>query len=472
MISVHAQTLRSKLITANCKEYGQQADTIRWISTDQITSAEAQRAKLLDTVAEYLSMAAKQTKPHIGQLSPGCQVCLEGQWSCLFINGKCNCRCFYCPTVQNDISVPTTNRVPFATSSAYAEYIRRFGFKGLSISGGEPLLTFDRTIDYLETARRVLGPDIHFWLYTNGTLVTRERLNALKAAGLNEIRFDISAADYDLAKAELAAGIIDCVTVEIPAIPEDANRLGALLPNMVDAGISHLNLHQLRLTPHNHTHLAQRNYTFLHGESVTVLESELTALALLQSACQRQLPLPINYCSFVYKRRYQQAATRRRNASDIIKGWESITESGFIRNLCLQGDPELLCVVCQALEKQDPARQRWTIDSKRQRLQFHPDLWPLIDFSNGRLMVTYYEAVLAPHISYRFAFKEVKLASGSKIYIEKRPVRVDLPISSDDRQFFEAHIINAVASSSPENEAVPEEALAYELIQPGLQDYF
>lgn len=473
MISAHIKNVKSKLIAANCKEYGEKADTIRWISDDQSIAAEALRAKILNTAAPFVSMVAKQTKPHFGELSPGCQVCLEGQWSCLFINGKCNCRCFYCPTEQNEISVPTTNQVPFSTALAYAEYIRRFGFKGLSISGGEPMLTFDRTVEYLETTRGMLGPDIHFWLYTNGTLVTRERLNALKVAGLNEIRFDISAVGYDLSKAELAAGIINCVTVEIPAIPEDADRLISLLPKMIDAGVSHLNLHQLRLTPHNHAQLIQRNYTFLHGESVTVLESELTALAALQSACERQLPLPVNYCSFAYKRRYQQSATRRRNAKDIIKGWESITENGFIRTLSLQGEPESLGAVCRALEKQDPTKQSWTINSKKNRLQFHPELWPLVDFSGGNLLVTYCEAVLTPHISYSCAFKEVKLDSGSKIYVEKRPIRIDLPIPAHKRFFFEKRILlNAVSAPHAGNEAIPEEALTYELIQPGLQDYF
>jgi len=472
MISTHIQTLRSKLIAANYHEYGEKADSIHWISPDQINEAEARRARALNTLKPFLKMAAKQTKPHLGLLSPGCRVCLEGQWSCLFINGKCNCRCFYCPTEQNDISIPTTNRIPFSTALTYAEYIRRFSFRGLSISGGEPMLTFDRTIDYLETARRVLGPDIHFWLYTNGTRVTRERLETLKAAGLNEIRFDISAVDYDLTKPEMAAGIIDCVTIEIPAIPEDADRMAVLLPKMTSAGVCHLNLHQLRLTPHNRTQMLKRNYTFLHGESVTVLESELTALALMQIACDQQLPLPVNYCSFVYKRRYQQAATRRRNALDMIKGWESVTENGFIRSLSITGAPSALKETAAIIEKNDPLKQRWAINKNKDTLQFHASLWPFIDLNAGSLRVTYSEAVLAPHISYQCAFKEVKLESGGTIYIERRPIRINAPIQNHERPLYEALIMQTTSTEPIKKSTIPGEILSYECIQPGLQDYF
>lgn len=472
MITDDVQSLRNKLVSANMAEYGDRAVRIPWAAPDRLAAAQTTRANILQAASPFLTLSAKETKPHWGALSPGCRVCLDGQWSCLFINGKCNCRCFYCPTPQDDLSVPTTNRVPFNTARDYAQYVRRFGFSGASISGGEPMLTFERTIDYIEAVRRELGNGLHIWLYTNGSLVTRERLHALKSAGLNEIRFDISALGYDLSKPEMAAGIIPWVTVEIPAIPEDASRLAALLPAMTTAGVRHLNLHQLRLTPHNFDHLIQRNYTFLHGESVTVLESELTALALLKMAGEQQMALPINYCSFVYKRRYQQAATRRRNAGDILKGWESVTEGGFIRSLTLTAPSETLAPVIRRLAQQNPAGQRWAINTRQDRLQFHPTLWPFIDFNAGRLLVSYFEAVLTPGISYRCAFKEVRLDSGQKIFIEKRPVRVDATLTATQRSDLEAHVLNSTPLDGSPGTTAPMEILPFEFIPNGLQDYF
>ncbi len=80
-----------------------------------------------------------------------------------------------------------------------------FGFKGISISGGEPLLTFERSLHYIEAARRELGEALHIWLYTNGTLVILDQLGKLRNAGLNEIRFDICTVNYNLTRVRMAA---------------------------------------------------------------------------------------------------------------------------------------------------------------------------------------------------------------------------------------------------------------------------
>ena len=164
-----------KLVAAITAEYGDPLQGLSWVSEVRARQAEADRARLMVAMAPHIELDFKQTKPHWGPLSPGCRVCGHGSWSCLFINGKCNCRCFYCPTTQDEIGVPTTNRVPFAKAADYADYVGHFGFTGVSISGGEPLLTFDRTLDYLRTIRRKMGDGLHLWLYTNATLLTADQ---------------------------------------------------------------------------------------------------------------------------------------------------------------------------------------------------------------------------------------------------------------------------------------------------------
>jgi uncharacterized protein len=468
----HFDAQREEWIAANLAEYGDRSASLNWIDPGQAVAAEGRRARALADMAPLLRLSSRQTKPHLGDLSPGCRICGLGEWSCLFINGRCNCRCFYCPTVQNEIGVPMTNRVPFATPDEYADYVARFGFSGVSISGGEPMLTFERTIDYIRAVRGRLGAGMHIWMYTNGTLVTPEHLRDLRSAGLNEIRFDISAVDYNLDKPRMAADLIGCVTVEIPAIPEDFGRMAALLPELSRAGVRHLNLHQLRLTPHNWDHLKQRDYTYLHGERVTVLESELTALALMQAARKAHLPLGINYCSFVYKRRYQQAATRRRNARGIMKASEAVTENGFIRTMTLAGDPAHVGPQAERLGRQGADKQLWSLSGRKDRLQFHPSLWPQIDTAGGRLRLTYSEAVLAPCISYRHMFKELRLEGGKKIFIEKRPLRIDMEIDEAARSLLQRIVLDQPVVSSPPGGPAYAEMLDFEFIRPGLQDYF
>jgi pyruvate formate-lyase activating enzyme-like uncharacterized protein len=322
---------RERLVEGNEREYGALSNYMNWIDAARAGEAHEERNALLRTAGVRVSCLG--TKIHHGPLSPGCRQCAVKAWSCLFVSGRCNGRCFYCPTPQDTEDPPMAGTVAFHRPQDYADYVRLFGFGGASISGGEPLLDFDRSLEFVRALRRTCGPGLHIWLYTNGILATEKKLRLLAEAGLDEIRFDIGATDYALKAVKLARGVIPTVTVEIPAVPEEQGRLEGLLGELSEAGVSHLNLHQLRLTPHNARHLLERDYTFVHGPKVTVLESELCALALVASAAKSGLPLAVNYCSFVYKHRFQAAASRNRFGPWLLADGEELTAGGFIRTL-------------------------------------------------------------------------------------------------------------------------------------------
>lgn len=381
--------LQQQLTAANSREYGSRYDLLTFASPEQLVAATAEREALLQWLSLHASFGYAETKMDCNDLSPGCLRCGEGNWSCLFINGRCNGRCFYCPTAQDDDGPPTTNGLSFAAPEEYAAYVSRLGFKGVSISGGEPLLTPDLTLAYLKAVRKRCGGDIHLWLYTNGTMLTPDLCNRLRDAGLNEIRFDLGAVRYNLKKLRLAVGCIPTITVEIPAVPEDEGLLKLKLREMAESGVNHLNLHQMRLTPHNFGPLSERGYTFLHGEKVTVLESELAALRIIRYGLEHEIPLPVNYCSFTYKRRFQHAAARRRAATTVCTSSEAVTEPGYLRTLSATG-------------------------------------------------VSYCEAALLQNPSYRLPFEKIVLETGRSLYLERRPVTPELGLSNVEREELEA----------------------------------
>ena len=177
--------------------------------------------------------------------------CGQGTWSCLFIGSLCTANCFYCPQDRKNKKdqPPTESGLMFDNPDDYVDYLEKFKFKGVGFSGGEPLLKYKKILTYIKKIRERLGKGIYIWLYTNGDLVDKNKLNALKEAGLNEIRFDIAARNYDLKAVKMASAIIDRVTVEIPAIPEDYEILKKCLPRMKAIGVAHLNLHQLFANP-------------------------------------------------------------------------------------------------------------------------------------------------------------------------------------------------------------------------------
>ena len=301
---------------------------LSWLNSYSANEAQEKKVALLEKAENVLF---KGTKPYYKQISNGCKLCGLGQWSCLFITGKCNASCFYCPASQQEDHLPTTQNLSFADSAAFAEYVNHFRFKGVSFSGGEPLLQFDRTLDYLKQVRRKCNSETYVWMYTNGILAETQKFRKLASAGINEVRFDIGATAFRLDKIAAAKGIVPVITIEIPAVPEELERLKKLLPEMVKAGVSNLNLHQLRLTQHNVKQLSKHNYTYIHAEQPVVLESELAALELIAYAHEHSIDIGINYCSFHFKNRFQKAGFRNKVATALANDEDVLTQNGYIR---------------------------------------------------------------------------------------------------------------------------------------------
>lgn len=462
--------LKSRLIEANRQEYGRNYEDLRWLSADRAKAAGARRAGILSDLREMVKFGCRDTKLDCARLSPGCEICGQGLWSCLFINGTCNCRCFYCPTEQSGVDVPTTQTVQFSKPSDYADYIEKFRFRGVSISGGEPLLTFERSLSYLAAVKKRFGDGVYVWLYTNGTLATRDMLSRLVTAGLDEIRFDIGAVQYSLEKAASAVGIIPRVAVEIPAVPEDLALMKLKIVEMANAGIDFLNLHQLRLTPHNFNQVVRRNYTFLHGEKVTVLESELAALELIRFARDSHIDLPVNYCSFVYKDRFQRAGARRRSAAWTKKSHEDVTENGYIRALCLKGDPTALQMQAARFQAAGCDNTLWSVSGDR--LYFGARLWPLVKFDGFEVRVSYFEASILPSMTYRNFFVPVSLNRDKQVVVEKMRASRELTLSGEDRIFFEARFVHDERKTGTDRSSDGSEILNFESVVSGLQAYF
>jgi len=404
------ESIQQQLIDSNRLEYGLQYDLLTFANSEQLVAASAERKELLLWLDQHACFGYAGTKMDCNSLSPGCRCCGDGSWSCLFINGRCNGHCFYCPTAQDEDGPPVTNGIAFTSPEEYAAYVAALKFSGVSISGGEPLMTPDLTLAYLSAVRKRCGDGIHLWLYTNGTLLTTDLCSRLRDAGLNEIRFDLGAVRYNLKKLRLAIGRIQTVTVEIPAVPEDEELLKLKMVEMAETGVNHLNLHQMRLTPYNFGQLMERGYTFLHGEKVTLLESELCALRSLRFGLEQGIPLPVNYCSFPYKRRFQHAAARRRAALTVCASGEIVTEPGYLRTLSASG-------------------------------------------------VRYCEAVLLQNPSYRYPFEKIVLETGRSLYLERRPQTPELELSDAERTALEAG-------------QLPERLARFERIDTGLADYF
>ncbi|HPC04891.1 MAG TPA: radical SAM protein [Syntrophales bacterium] len=428
---------RESIIEGNRRDLGPLHDELSWVRPEKAEAALEERSRLLRALAPHVETGFRGTKLDCRTLSPGCRLCGEGAWSCLFINGICNGGCFYCPSEQKVRGEPMTGGVRFSAPREYLSYLERFGFRGVSISGGEPLLTPDRTLLFLEKIRDRFGAGMYVWLYTNGLLADRDTLCHLRDIGIDEIRFNIGAVNYRLDPVLRAVGIIPRVTVEVPAVPEKEGLLKEAAREMARSGVDFLNLHQIRCTPHNGRHLAARGYTLLHGPRISVLESELAALRILADLRERGIGLPVNYCSCIYRSRFQGAGAARRAAGIVRKPWEDITEAGRIRSLFLEGPPETLRRISETLPREGASGGSRTLAPGGGRLLFSGEFLSSVAASGVRAGVSYFACSLHPSLTYGNPCTEVPLTRKKSVFVERRALVRDLPLLPGDLSGFE-----------------------------------
>ncbi len=472
---------RDEILRRNRLEYSDSYDKMKWLSPVEAKRASRLRENLIKAIFKEGNTAAgwkfSGTKLFLHDISPGCTLCGKGDWSCLFINGICNAHCFYCPSTQNEKGLPGTSTLEFSSARDYADYVRAFNIQGVSFSGGEPFITFDQVLLFLKTLRSRITRPLYIWMYTNGLLVTEDKLKALRDHGLDEIRFDVSANHYRLEALKKALGVIPRVTVEIPAIPEDLEILKQGMKELCAEGVNHLNLHQIRCTPYNKDRLMQRGYTFLHGPRVTVLETELAALQLILYALNQNIALPINYCSFTYRHQFQKAGSQKRNSLQIKAAHEDITPTGHIRTMSLCGDKKEIGAAHQRLLSQGGDASLWRMTKDGEQIQFAAALWPSIHFSNMRLKVGYSSTSLKSAVSFLHPFKEVKLNNKKKVVIERHVEHAGIWLQKEQIPAFAQAFLQAETDPAAHTiENLPQDLLnrirAFESFTPGLAQYY
>ncbi len=221
---------------------------------------------------------------------------------------------------------------------------------------------------------------------------------------------------------ESAVGSIDTVTVEIPAIPEDFQILKKSLSRMSDIGVKYLNLHQLSTENFNYKNYIKRNYTFLHQPSVTIVESELTALKLFQYALDKKIMLPLNYCSSSYKGRFQGKGARMRAASFVREDFEEVTPAGYIRSFSLQESPPNLKRLASLFKRKASLRNLWDFNDTHPELFFHHSLLPSFNVNSSCFIIRYFEPRVIDITNPSDDDKEVILNSLRKLSVQKVPI--------------------------------------------------
>lgn len=325
---------------------------------EQVNRAPAVDTNLADLQpgwADYIRQAKAQVpglqveaggeNVYWGGLSPGCQACKAGTWDCIFITLRCNLACGFCYSPQA-LPEDYAGSALGATPEQIVANQARIGITGIGFSGGEPFLEPQKLLEWVGwfKSRR---PDQYAWAYTNGLLAHEAPLRQLGQLGLDELRFNLAATGYThpavMKNLALAARCIPTITVEIPAIPEEAAKLLASLAAWCEAGVKFLNLHELIYEPDTRAaSLAGRRQgvCLADGHRTAINpESRQVTLAVLRKAQAENLPLAINDCSLQSKLR--QLRGRRRTLAPLTKApYEKLVDEATLESYCHYRDAQ------------------------------------------------------------------------------------------------------------------------------------
>jgi pyruvate formate-lyase activating enzyme-like uncharacterized protein len=276
----------------------------------------------------------------INRISSACEACRTGLGSAtFFISLQCHRDCFYCfnPNQENYAYYTQHQR----DVAAELEQISQQGLKvnHLALTGGEPLLHKSQVMDFFRTAREKF-PAAHTRLYTSGDHATPEVLQALKDAGLDEIRFSIRMHDLEkghhltFERIAQAKAYIPLVMVEMPVLPGTLEVMQEALLELDRLEIFSINLLEFCF-PFSNADVFNRKsyriknrpyqvlYNYWYAGGLPIAKSELECLALLEFALDNDLKLGVHYCSLenkhtgqVYQQHANQVLPRRAHWSE------------------------------------------------------------------------------------------------------------------------------------------------------------
>lgn len=289
-----------------------------------------------------LPMATTVDPPERGE-TEGCIQCQRGSKLVLFVTGKCHWKCDYCPLSENrrEIDFMFANERPCNDFSEVIEEAHAMSATGTGITGGDPMMDLQRTLDACRILKEEFGSKHHIHMYTSLT-VDAEQAQSLAEAGLDEIRFhllDLKLSRY-LSAMEICQESGITVGVELPAEPDQSERLWELIEELRLAPVDFLNLNELEITTGNQANMELRGFNLSAEITAGAAGSAELAMSIKQRISSANLGLPdqldnkirkpygyhLKFCTSSYKDAGQLRARFRRRGKEMLRPYEILTE--------------------------------------------------------------------------------------------------------------------------------------------------
>jgi len=235
----------------------------------------------------------------------GCKSCLLGTGlSAIRKTNKCNIECKFCYNYGELDNIPPVGEGMWEIGGTkfyekdidllLSTYKKPTGICYVYL---EPFMEIEK---YYSIIKRFKAAKIYQHLYTNGILANEENLKALGEAGLDEIRFNLGAAncsDKVIESIKTAKKYIKSVGIETPMTPEFFDGFMKKKEMILETGLDFINCAELHLNENNIDNYEGENmYIARHGYISPIWSRELT-LKFMKMADEEKWDIAVHDCS-------------------------------------------------------------------------------------------------------------------------------------------------------------------------------
>jgi len=267
------------------------------------------------------------------ELPKGCQFCVKGEKVVLFVTGLCPRKCYFCPVSDQKYGydVSLANERKLLSTEDLIKEAQMMQAKGAGITGGDPIVKLDRTVNYIKRLKAHFGKDFHIHLYTSLNLVTDSTLQKLYQAGLDEIRFHLDLQSNTFwKKIELAKKFPWDVGVEIPLVPDKEKEIIMLIEFIKDK-VQFINLNELERADNALSKLNEMGFETKEEYSYAIKGSLELGQKIINYVETQQYPLAVHVCSAKLKDKIQLTNRIERESINAKKEFDIVDKEGLLK---------------------------------------------------------------------------------------------------------------------------------------------
>ncbi|MCK9569243.1 4Fe-4S cluster-binding domain-containing protein [Candidatus Pacearchaeota archaeon] len=255
----------------------------------------------------------------INGIAKGCKYCVKGKKLVLFVTGVCTRNCWYCSLSKKrkNKNLIFANERECKNFDDILEEAKESKATSAGITGGDPLIFFDKTIEFAMKLKKTFGKKFHIHIYLPTKLVTKDKLEKLSKC-VDEVRFhpefliNSKKETEDFEKIKLASLFWkkENIGIELPMIPEKKKEILEFILKM-EKFVSFVNLNEFELSETNFE-IITKNYSLKEGGYV-IRESLEAGKWILNELSKRKSKLKVHMCTAELKNCSQFANRLKRH---------------------------------------------------------------------------------------------------------------------------------------------------------------